>query len=126
MRTHVILTDAAGELEPRDFVFDGHEQVVLGRGSFCEVRLPDPTVSRRHCLLDAGGETVWVRDLESLNGTYVNGRRLGEAGGPAPRAFRELHDGDELRLGTRVFRVKLELAGSAEVEIATRPAKARA
>ena len=129
MGTHVILTDAAGELEPRDFVFDGHEQVMMGRASSCEVRLQDPTVSRRHCLLDAGDETVWVRDLESLNGTYVNGQRLGGqqgAGNKSQRAFRELHDGDELRLGTRVFRITLELVPVAESEPTTRPAEQRA
>jgi len=124
MQTHVILTDTAGELEPRDFVFEGETAVVMGRASNCQVRLPDPTVSRRHCQLDSDDEAVWVRDLESLNGTFVNGHRLGgkHESGAMARPVRRLHDGDELRLGTRVFRVKLEVVESAESEIDTRPA----
>ena len=112
MRRHVILTAMEGDLDLADFVFEGQEQVVIGRGSGCDLRLDAPTVSRRHCLLDADDEAVWVRDLESLNGTFVNGERVGgrlpnEQATLAQRPFRELHDGDQLHVGAHTFWVRL-------------------
>jgi pSer/pThr/pTyr-binding forkhead associated (FHA) protein len=113
MLTHVILTATGCERGPSDFVFAGHEQVTIGRGSDCSLRLTDPTVSRHHCLLDAGDEAVLVRDLRSLNGTYVNGQRVGgrmedeDEEAHAVRAFRELHNGDQLKIGARTFWVRL-------------------
>jgi len=114
MLTRVILTATEGNLRPMEFAFEGQEQVLLGRDRNCSLRLDDPTVSRRHCLIDAGGEVVWVRDLGSLNGTFVNGKRVG--GPPTPEAeatsrlLRELHDGDELHVGTQTFCVHLVTA----------------
>jgi len=126
MRTHVILTAAAGDLEPSDFVFEGSEQMLIGRATGCDLRLNDLTVSRRHCLLDSGGETIWVEDLGSLNGTYLNGQRLGARtanGDSAPPAarHRELHDGDKLQVGAYAFWVRVVIEDSPEEETA-RPA----
>ncbi len=70
---------------------------VLGRGSEVDVRLDpgDQLVSRRHCLLTVGENQVEVEDLQSSNGTLVNGRRLSE---PVT-----LSSGDILQLGgTRI------------------------
>jgi pSer/pThr/pTyr-binding forkhead associated (FHA) protein len=55
------------------------------------VVLPDPKVSRRHATIAATGGGVLLRDEESLNGTWLNGRRL-----TAPCT---LGDGDRLRIG---------------------------
>src|SRR3954468_5539232 len=66
---------------------DGDDVVVLalgeltriGRRSGADIVLDDPTVSRRHALvLDRGGGAV-IADDRSLNGVYVNGRRVSEA-----------------------------------------------
>ncbi len=52
---------------------------VIGRGPDCKVRLPQPLVSRRHCeLFEAQGRLI-VRDLDSMNGTYVGSQRVEEA-----------------------------------------------
>jgi pSer/pThr/pTyr-binding forkhead associated (FHA) protein len=107
----VILTETQGNCEPEVFGFAGQTQVVIGRSRDCSFRLEDPTVSRRHCLIDACGEDAWVQDLGSRNGTYLNGERIGQR--PAegeeipwfPQPACPLHDGDELRLGTHAFRI---------------------
>ena len=82
---------------------DGDEVVVLplgrmtriGRRTAADIVLDDTSVSRRHAMvLDRGGEPV-IADDRSLNGVYVNGRRVREA---------RLHHGDEVQIGARVMR----------------------
>ena len=51
-------------------------RTVIGRSPECDVFLDDVTVSRRHAELVGDGESFTIRDLGSLNGTYVNRRRI--------------------------------------------------
>jgi pSer/pThr/pTyr-binding forkhead associated (FHA) protein len=67
------------------------ERVTVGRDSESDIFLDDVTVSRNHAVLVVTGEAVTLQDLGSLNGTYVNRRRI-----DAPEA---LVDGDELQIG---------------------------
>lgn len=70
---------------------------VLGRGSEADLRVADTGVSRLHAEVRLEGQTVTLVDLDSTNGTSVNGRRISSA---------VLRDGDTVELGaTRlVFR----------------------
>lgn len=52
-----------------------HLPAILGRDLNSDVRLADPWVSRRHCVLDEIKGTLVVRDLGSKHGTFVNGHR---------------------------------------------------
>ncbi|HLK00724.1 MAG TPA: FHA domain-containing protein [Streptosporangiaceae bacterium] len=63
-----------------------------GRHPDSDIFLDDVTVSRRHAEFyrEAGGARFVVRDVGSLNGTYVNGSRIEEA---------ELHGGDDVQIG---------------------------
>jgi len=65
-------------------------RVVLGRSKECDVQVPDANVSRRHAELRREGSSWWVVDLDSTNGTEVNGKRV-------PRA--KLSPGDTIMLG---------------------------
>ena len=49
-------------------------RVTIGRSDECEVVLHDQAVSRRHCTVEARGDELIVTDLDSANGTFVNGR----------------------------------------------------
>ena len=49
----------------------------LGRSSSCEISVPDPALSRNHCLFEIRDGTLWVTDLASANGTIVNDEPLG-------------------------------------------------
>jgi hypothetical protein len=62
-----------------------------GRHPDSDIFLDDITVSRRHVEVIRRGATYVVRDVGSLNGTYLNRERVEEA---------ELRDGDELQIGT--------------------------
>ncbi|HUQ70137.1 MAG TPA: FHA domain-containing serine/threonine-protein kinase [Planctomycetaceae bacterium] len=68
----------------------GHDQVVLGRGDDSDVRIPSTAVSSRHCELRFDGFHWWISDLNSRNGTQVNG---------APVKQQMLNDGDVILLG---------------------------
>jgi DNA-binding NtrC family response regulator/pSer/pThr/pTyr-binding forkhead associated (FHA) protein len=57
--------------------------LLVGSAPECDVRLPHPTVSRRHAELSLKAGEVWVCDLESSNGTCVEARRVEQARVPA-------------------------------------------
>lgn len=75
-----------------------HLPVNVGRTSDCPVCIDDDSISRSHCQIYlAADETLMVRDLGSLNGTYINGKRIRQAHSLVP--------GDELQLGSVMFRI---------------------
>jgi transcriptional regulator with GAF, ATPase, and Fis domain len=54
-------------------------RILLGTSPACELRLTDPTVSRRHCSLEPAGQRYKIRDFGSTNGTFVDGVAIVEA-----------------------------------------------
>jgi pSer/pThr/pTyr-binding forkhead associated (FHA) protein len=71
--------------------------LVIGRHSQADVRLPLPDVSRRHCRLVYADGRWEVSDLNSLNGVFLNGERVQQG---------TLRHDDELRIGGFTFRVE--------------------
>ena len=69
---------------------------VIGRDSNCQLPLVYPTVSRRHCEVWAEDDRVYVRDLSSANGTFVNGGRVRK---------QPLQPGDVLQIGPLILQV---------------------
>ena len=53
-----------------------HFPAVVGRSSDCDYQICHPLISRRHCVFYLQDGEIWVRDLGSLNGTYLNGQRF--------------------------------------------------
>jgi pSer/pThr/pTyr-binding forkhead associated (FHA) protein len=70
--------------------------LVLGRHSKADVRLPLPDVSRRHCRFVWADGSWQVFDLQSLNGVYINDQLVAQA---------TLRPGDTLRIGGFTFAV---------------------
>lgn len=52
---------------------------IIGRGESCRIRLNFPDVSERHAILTVRGDVATIEDLNSANGTYVNGEMLNDA-----------------------------------------------
>lgn len=52
--------------------------VTVGRGPLCEISAADPRLSREHAIIEVAGDAVLVRDLDSRNGTRVNGNPIKE------------------------------------------------
>jgi len=85
----------------------------VGRGRDCSIMLRHPLVSRQHCEIFEIGGALMVRDLGSLNGTFVNNQRID---GDAP-----LQPGQLLTIGTVTFRAMYEM-GAVDVAPPTTPA----
>jgi pSer/pThr/pTyr-binding forkhead associated (FHA) protein len=75
-------------------------RVVLGRGK-CDVRVHDPEASREHCAIEVYDGVATLRDLQSANGTVLNGHLVSE---------HVLKHGDQVKIGTTVVTVSLPKA----------------
>lgn len=73
---------------------------LVGRHRECNVRIAARQVSRRHCVLKARDGWLFVCDLDSCNGTIVNGRPI--------RGEVVLHPGDMLEIGPVLFTIDYE------------------
>ncbi len=89
------------------------DYLTVGREPTCDVCLDDPHVSRTHAALERRDGTVYVQDLGSSGGTFVNGN-------PAKSA--ELHQGDVVTFAT--VRARFEAAPSVSAETQAMPAQA--
>jgi pSer/pThr/pTyr-binding forkhead associated (FHA) protein len=72
---------------------------IIGRSRGADVRLTHPLVSRHHCELRQADNCLMVRDLGSMNGTFVGNARVSES---------VVRSGDLLTVGTVTFRVVYE------------------
>lgn len=75
--------------------------IVIGRGAECNLRLSAPQVSRRHCFLRIGTDGAFVSDLDSSNGTWLNGQKL-----TSGKRYR-LDDGADLAIGPVRFIIRV-------------------
>lgn len=71
------------------FTLEG-DRFTVGRDTDSDVFLDDVTVSRNHAVIVRRGDGLYIDDLGSLNGTYVNRRRI---------ESHQLVDADELQIG---------------------------
>jgi serine/threonine-protein kinase len=98
----ITLTVIAGPHLGQSFTFTGADRFVVGRSKKAHFRLrsddKDLRISRLHFMVEVSPPFCRLHDLDSHNGTYVNGRRVRDA---------ELHDGDEVRAGETVMRVAI-------------------
>lgn len=80
-----------GEMEGQRWLIEGNS-VLIGRGSDCDISLPKRQISRHHARIERTADGGYLlRDLDSKNGTYVNGEEV--RGHP-----RQLQDGDEVQI----------------------------
>lgn len=83
----------AGPLKGKEFNLSGDE-LVLGRESSCHISLADLSISRRHCRIIADEQGFSLTDLDSFNGTAVNGLPIKE---------RRLEHNDRIAIGNSHF-----------------------
>jgi pSer/pThr/pTyr-binding forkhead associated (FHA) protein len=87
-------------VEPSDQkgkVFELTDEVTVGRASGCQVALTDPTVSQLHARVFRRDNRIYIEDLGSSNGTFVNRKKV-----TAAVAIRR---GDRLAFGSTILEV---------------------
>jgi pSer/pThr/pTyr-binding forkhead associated (FHA) protein len=99
------------------------ESVIVGRSRSCDLALRSPDASRRHAEIAPGASGWLVRDLDSTNGTFVNGERIRE---------RPLRPGDRIEIGSdaitfcevgvEIERLDAGASGEAQTMMVERPA----
>ncbi len=67
-----------GQVQGKTYEIPSGRRIHLGRGSSNEIDLHEVDVSHRHAVLSVSTEGLWLEDLGSRNGTFVNGMRLRE------------------------------------------------
>lgn len=71
--------------------------IQLGRSSKADIQIDQESVSRNHAQITNTTKGVWIRDLGSTNGTFVNDEQVPDAG-------RELRNGDLVKIGRTIFK----------------------
>ncbi len=114
------LLGLAGPLRDSIFALPASE-VPVGRDPVNLLAIPDPSLSRRHCVILPAESGFLIRDLDSRNGTYVNGVAVKEGA---------LQHGDQISVGDSVFILLMREDGSGAsetgVEFEDGPAQATA
>ena len=99
-----VLIVADGPDKGRKFVLDSSSpsRLLAGKSTSCQICLTDPSVSRRHAAFDVVDRRLRLTDLNSSNGTYVNGIAIVEV---------FLDGGEFVRMGETTFHVQQEEQG---------------
>lgn len=87
----------SGPLKDSTFVL-AKEEIPIGRDASNLLAISDPSLSRRHCVISGSPQGYRIRDLESRNGTFVNGEAISD---------RPLKHGDQIAAGDSVFMLLL-------------------
>jgi two-component system alkaline phosphatase synthesis response regulator PhoP len=100
----------------REKVFRLTDQVSIGRDAGNDIEVSDPSVSKQHALVYlVDGEPV-VKDVASLNGTFVNGEQISKA---------VLRDGDTIKVGNTIIRFVRKGETRQELAVETRELEGR-
>jgi eukaryotic-like serine/threonine-protein kinase len=104
----------AGPYKGRIFSFTQHDSFLIGRSRDAHLYLPDDRYfSRNHCLLEINPPRSFLRDLNSTNGTFLNGRRV---------THEYLSDGDRIQCGETVLIVEVRANESKDLSETTQDA----
>jgi DNA-binding NtrC family response regulator len=87
----------------KTFVVDGSKRLLLGTSPACDVRLADPQISRRHLALEPAAARLRLVDLNSTNGTVIEGLSIVEA---------HLNGGEVIRIGATALRLNPSAAAA--------------
>ena len=96
----IVLKVTSGPHEGREFSFHSHDNFIVGRAKSAQFRLStkDQYFSRNHFLIEVNPPLCRLLDLNSTNGTFVNGKKV---------ASIELRDGDTIKGGDTTLQVRL-------------------
>lgn len=86
------LTYLDGPLEGQKIPIEpDHPELILGRSPGCQIVIDSKNISRKHCKLKQDIDGIWIEDLASKNGVFINGKQI--------IASTLLSDSDEIQIG---------------------------
>ncbi len=96
-----VLRFISGKYQGGEFPLVPEKQIIVGRSSDLDMVLVEDMVSRKHARIAMAEDQIWIEDLGSTNGTFVNGEKIKRA---------RLKEGDRVLIGTSILKV---IAGDA-------------
>ncbi|MBI5526707.1 MAG: FHA domain-containing protein [Deltaproteobacteria bacterium] len=99
-----VLKFISGKYQGGDFPVAGNREIVAGRAADLDLVLVEDMVSRKHAKIIMQGAEIWIQDLGSTNGTFVNGERIKKV---------RLKEGDRVLIGTSILRLERPSGGEA-------------
>lgn len=96
-----VLRFISGKYQGGEFPIVAEKQVLVGRSSDLDMVLVEDMVSRKHARIAMSQDQIWIEDLGSTNGTFVNGEKIKRA---------RLKEGDRVLIGTSILKL---IAGDA-------------
>src|SRR6202789_3590731 len=96
-----VLRFISGKYQGGEFPIAVDKQILIGRSSDLDMVLVEDMVSRKHARIAMQADQIWIEDLGSTNGTFVNGEKIKRA---------RLKEGDRVLIGTSILKV---IAGDA-------------
>jgi hypothetical protein len=117
MNAKVTLKITKGPNKGAVFEFNEHDTFIFGRMEDCHARIPDDNeVSRHHFILEVNPPNASLRDLGSLNGTHINGKKCGgredgetpEEGAKRKYPIIEIRDGATIAVGKSSIAVAIQ------------------
>ena len=99
-----VLRFISGKYQGGEFPIAAEKQILIGRSSDLDMVLVEDMVSRKHARIAMQTDQIWIEDLGSTNGTFVNGEKIKRA---------RLKEGDRVLIGTSILKL---IAGDAPRE----------
>jgi pSer/pThr/pTyr-binding forkhead associated (FHA) protein len=97
----------SGKYQGGEFPLPNNKEIVVGRSSELDMVLVEDMVSRRHAKLTVTGDQIFIQDLGSTNGTFVNGEKIKRA---------RLQEGDRILIGTSIIKLVASEGGASSAE----------
>src|SRR5580658_6546542 len=91
-----VLRFISGKYQGGEFPIATDKSIVVGRSSDLDMVLVEDMVSRKHARIAMQGDQIWIEDLGSTNGTFVNGEKIKRA---------RLKEGDRVLIGTSILKL---------------------
>jgi len=92
----IVLRFISGKYQGGEFPVVPDKQIQIGRSSDLDMVLVEDMVSRKHARITMQGDQIWIEDLGSTNGTFVNGEKIKRA---------HLKEGDRVLIGTSILKL---------------------
>jgi len=111
----IVIKIITGPLSGKEMIFDRYETIMLGRLPECHISISDDqSISRYHFMLEINPPLAKLKDLGSLNGTWVNGIQLGgrhkseNSSQHINKKEVALNDGDKIEVGNTIIEVRIK------------------